>query len=107
MDNLLALFNIASLITFVVLTTLGTLSMARRIIAFRHYGIPIPALLKRGMVLFGAFEIYFGSVLVALVTNATGLGHEVLWIVPRGLMVLGAMAYWVWIEYHLESNEHA
>jgi hypothetical protein len=102
--DLLNVFNILSLIVFVGLGLLAGARMIWRLGNFMFFGYPVPVLLKRDIVLFSSLFLYFGSVLVILLIGAPNLGREPLWVIPRGLMVLSAMAYWVWVEYHLEDG---
>lgn len=109
LNDLLPLFNIFSLITFVSLAALAGSRMTYRLSRFMKFSQPVPILLKRDIVLFGALTIYFGSVLIVLGLQALGveissLGDKWWWVMPRGLMVLSAMAYWVWVEYNLEGD---
>jgi len=72
---------------------------------FKFLGVPVPVLLKRDIVFFGAIVAYIGSGLLALLVSASGLAHEWWWIVPRSFGFLASMAYWVWVEYHLEDGK--
>lgn len=101
--DLLNLFNLTSLILFVILVTLAAFRMGYRLYEFTKYGFPIPSLLKRDILVFSALGTYFGTALIALLLGIQGLGREWLWVVPRGVMVLASMIYWVWVEYHLED----
>lgn len=103
--SFLEIFNILSLIIFVGLGTLAAIRMVWRFKNFIQYGIPVPVLLKRDIILFITFCTYFGTALIALLIGAQGLSKEPLWVIPRGVMVLLAMAYWVWVEYHLEDGK--
>lgn len=103
--DVLNVFNILSLVVFVALGFLAARKMEQRRRSFRKYKIPVPILLKRDIALFGSLGMYFGSILIVLVLGIINLGREPLWVIPRGLIVLGAMAYWVWVEYHLEDAE--
>lgn len=102
--DLLNVFNILSLIIFVVLGTLAAFRMIWRFGNFIFYKVPVPVLLKRDIVLFSALSTYFGTILISYALGWTGLSKEPLWVIPRGIMVLAAMAYWVWVEYHLEDG---
>lgn len=105
MTDLLSIFNVLSLIIFVTLASLAAFRMIWRFGNFVFFKVPVPVLLKRDIVFFGSLSLYFGSILVALVLGFTNLGKEPLWVIPRGIAVLAAMAYWVWVEYHLEDGE--
>ncbi len=102
--DLLALFNILSLVVFVGLGLLAVFRMVWRLGNFIFYKLPVPVILKRDVFLFLSWFGYFGTILLALLSGWTNLSHEPLWLVPRGIVVLSAMAYWVWVEYHLDDT---
>jgi len=107
LNALLPAFNILSIIVFVGLAALAAVRMIWRWGNFIFYGLPVPVLLKRDIVLFSALGLYFGSILIALAFGWSGLGTEWWWVMPRGIMVLAAMAYWVKIEYALEDKSQS
>lgn len=101
--DFLSIFNMTMFVSFVVLVTLGGLRMSYRFMRFFSVGYPVPTLLKRDVLLFIALGTFFGTALIATLLGIQGLGKEPLWVVPRSLFVIISMAYWVWIEYHLED----
>jgi hypothetical protein len=103
LNSLLPAFNTLSLVLFVVLAAAAGLRMANRFWRIKRARLGLPILLKRDIVLFGALALYFGSVLVVLALGIQGLAQQWWWVMPRGIMVLAAMLYWVKVEYHLED----
>jgi hypothetical protein len=102
-DDVLGLFNLGSLGLFVVLAALAGARMAWRLWAFLSTSTSVPVLLRRDLVLLTSFAVYLGTALLALVLEWTNLRTEPLWVVPRAVLVLGAMGYWVWVEYRLDD----
>lgn len=100
----LALFNIGSLLLFVVLAVLVSARMLWRLLSFILTETPVPILLKRDVLLFVALVIFFGLGLIALAFRWDGLRDNFFWVIPRTVFVLVAMAYWVWVEYHLDTT---
>ena len=103
--DFLRLFNLLALTIFVVLVILAFSRMFYRLAQFLRRGINVPILLRRDLFLFGAFGLYFGGILILSRLMNHNLASEPLWQVPMTFIVLGAMAYWVWVEFRLEKGE--
>ncbi len=99
--DLMRAFSTISLALFVILMTAALLRMIWRLLAFRQSGLGPPYLLKRDVVLFGCFAVYLGCVLVFRLAGMT-ITQNPYWVVPSTTVGLGAIAYWVWVEYHLD-----
>ena len=103
LNSILPTFNALTLVVFVGLLLAAAAPMLRRYTKIKRAHIKVPVLLRRDIVLFGALALYFGSVLPVLLLHIEGLAREWWWVMPRAIIVLSAMAYWVWVEWHLED----
>lgn len=99
----LAIFSAISLAIFVGLVLIAFTRMFWRLGQFIFLGVAVPSLLKRDLLLFGSFFIVFGIGSFLRRILGLALTQEPVWIVPTTLFALGATAYWVWVEFHLES----
>lgn len=101
----LTLFNLISLLLFVLAVFLGLARMVVRLIMLLSYGQRIPRLLKRDLLLFGAFSLVFG--VGGFVARVMGipLSREPAWILPTTAIALFAIFYWVRVEYSLEDED--
>ena len=100
----LGLFNAFSLVTFIVLMSVGFVRMFYRLGAFIFTGTPVPRLLKRDLALFGSLALVFGLNVIFNRVLGINIGREPLWAILSSVGVLGALAYWVWVEFRLEDE---
>ncbi len=98
----LRIYTTLSLLIFLVLMVLALSRMIWRLVQFRRADQTTPYLLKRDVVLFGVFSLYLGLVLVFRLAGLV-LTQNPFWVVPSTLIGLLALAYWVWVEFHLDD----
>lgn len=98
-----------SLVTFVAFTMLAVMAFARMLYRLRLYHQlrrPPDVLLVRDVLLFGSFAVVFGMILAV---RALSLGPllvgNVGWVAATSLPVIGAMAYWVFVEYTIIDRD--
>ncbi len=98
----LKVFTTTALVLFVILMGLALSRMVWRLIIFKRNDAAPPYLLKRDVVLFGVFALYFGCVLVFRLMGFS-ITQNPFWIIPSTTFGLAAMAYWVWVEFHIDG----
>jgi hypothetical protein len=97
----LRVFQTLALVLFAILMIIAFLRMSWRLSLFRTARERTPLLLKRDILLFGTFALYFGFVLVFRVMGLT-ITQNPFWVVPSTLLGLAALSYWVWVEFHID-----
>lgn len=95
-------FTTIALVLLTVLVALALTRMFWRWYRFHAAGLPSPLLLKRDIVLFGTFAVYFGLVLVFRLLGFV-LTQNPFWVIPTTLAGLGAIAYWVYVEFRIDE----
>lgn len=95
------IINLIASIVFLVLLGAVVYSMLKRVRDYRLAGEPLPLLLKRGVVLFGALALIGGEAVVLRVLNVSmpmGSVERLLFVLQADLILLGAMAYYAKVE---------
>ena len=99
--DLITLVNAVALMVFVGLSGATVFAMLLRLVAYRRASQPIPALLKRGLVLIGAFLV-IGAEVVLLraydITLAEDSLERLAFIVQYDLIILSALGYYTKVE---------
>ena len=99
--DLIALVNNVALIVFVALSGATVITMVMRLVAFRRAGMAVPALLKRGLVLVGAFLIIGFEVSFLRATGIVfpeGSIERLVFIIQYDVIVLTALGYYTKVE---------
>ena len=99
--DLIVLVNNIALMVFVALSGATVLTMVARLVAFRRAGMAVPALLKRGLVLVGAFLIigFEVSFLRAYgIVFAENSIERLVFIIQYDAIILTALAYYTKVE---------
>lgn len=100
----LAEFNAAYGIAFIVITVLIFARLLYRLFEFWFTKTPVDALLKRDLLLWTAVTYLIGTgIAVRLLTIGPEVTGSWGWVVSRAFLVIGAAAYWAWVEYHLSE----
>jgi hypothetical protein len=99
--DLISAVNAAALVVFVALSGATVFAMLLRFVRFRRAGVPVPALLKRGLVLIGAFLI-IGFDVVALRAYGIILAEDsverLVFIIQYDVIILTALGYYTKVE---------
>jgi hypothetical protein len=89
--------NITAFIIFLVLVGAIIFSMVRRLVIYRTAELPVPTLLKRGFVLFGALALLGFEAAILRIFGGDLLNDEVVhlaYIVQSDIVMLGALGYY-------------
>lgn len=93
----LDIINFVALLLFVALTGAILFSMGRRLVDYRVAKMPVPTLLKRGFVLFGALAVMGGEIAVLRVLGVSLADDPVmrlLFTVQSDVILFTALGYY-------------
>lgn len=98
MSDVISAVNVFYFLTYLILATLVCGRLIWRVYLYRAAKEPIPLLLKRDVPLFVVLVSEFGLVMLG---RAFGihLQDNLLWVVLSGGAAVGALGFWVYVEY--------
>lgn len=93
--------NAIGLASFLVLLGAVVFSMLQRLYLYKTAGLPLPVILKRGLVLFAALSVLGGETAVLRILGIQ-FGQDsierLLFIIQANIILIGAMSYYAKVE---------
>ena len=100
-EGVLSVVNVVAAVLFIGLCVAIALRLVWRVAQFWRWHRPVPLLLKRDSVLFGAITIVFGIAMAARLFGIDGLRTNLIYVVFVDALIIGALGLWCWIEYRV------